>query len=226
MWSDFQIRIPSNKEWRNRLDPLSPGNKSPQSILNFSKPNEISKIITGSDKEIGGFSTVHFDQCKETSDSDPTITDQFGSFQGYLNIDPPLGRSNVHQSGYAMFRTQSLPLSPIFHQPTFHNWSNLSHLLLAVRGDHRAYSVNFQTDSTSATDLYQHRLSLQTPGHWETVVIPLKDFVLTNNGVIQHQVDIDLTKVKTFGVGVNGRVLGPFRLDFKDVRCVSGEDTL
>lgn len=199
--------------------------------MNFTRPNELSKIITGSDQDIGGFSTVYFDKEQEErkggqDDTDSSATTTFGSFHGYLNLDPPLDRPDVLHSGYAMFRTADLPLSPILRQQTFEDWSNLSHLLLTVRGDHRKYFINLQTHSTFITDLYQHRLFLQTPGHWETVIIPLQDFVLTNKGVIQHQVDMDLTKVKSFGVGILDGVFGPYRLDLKEVRCVRGEEIM
>lgn len=42
--------------------------------------------------------------------------------------------------------------------------------------------VNIQTESMYPTTLWQHRLYFTKPGEWETIRIPLRDFVKTDHG--------------------------------------------
>ncbi|KAH3679593.1 hypothetical protein WICMUC_000825 [Wickerhamomyces mucosus] len=188
----------------------------------FTRPNELSKIITGSDQDIGGFSTVKFDIETEKING---IEKSFGNFHGYLNLDPPSNKPDVLYSGYSMFRTKNQPKT-FFNNETFWDWDGLNHVLLRVKGDHRKYFVNIQSHSTFITDLYQHRLFLNTPGKWETVLIPLNGFVLTNKGVIQHQVPLEKTKVKTIGIGLLDAQFGPYSLKIDSIKVMRGTDAL
>jgi len=77
------------------------------------------------------------------------------------------------------------------------------YLSLRVKGDYKKYYVNIQTDGPIQTDLFQHRLFLRRPGDWETVMIPFRDFILTNHGIIQEpQITMYREKVKTIGISI------------------------
>ncbi|KAM9916226.1 hypothetical protein OXX59_010149, partial [Metschnikowia pulcherrima] len=168
--------------------------KSLQTILNFRKhPEEsLSKVMTRSDKEMGGFSEADFSIDSESG---------AGHFHGYLNLDLPKDNPEITRSGYAMFRTRDQRDSWLSGD-SFWDWSQYSSMVLRVKGDRRKYLVNIQANTPLVTDLFQHRLFLHHPGEWETVVIPLNDFVMTNWGVIQDGSELNKGEVKTVGIGL------------------------
>ncbi|KAG7194256.1 uncharacterized protein KQ657_004976 [Scheffersomyces spartinae] len=183
-------------------------------VLDFKRfPQEsLDNIITRCDQEIGGYSTVAVDYVPET---------QTGRFTGYLNLDLPKDNPEITRSGYAMFRTKDQKESWLVGD-RFWDWSQFSSLVLRVRGDRRKYLVNIQANTPLITDLFQHRLFLNTPGEWETVVIPLNDFVMTNWGVIQDGCELNKNEVKTFGIGLLDKQYGPFNLDIDWVKVMTG----
>ncbi|CCH43716.1 Complex I intermediate-associated protein 30,mitochondrial [Wickerhamomyces ciferrii] len=170
-------------------------------ILDFKRPNELSKVLVRSDQELGGFSTAHLD----------IVENKVAHFHGNLNLDPPPNRPDVMFSGYAMFRTKDQE-NDLFGRPKFWDWEPYHHVELRVKGDTRKYFVNIQADTGLLTDIYQHRLFLNNPGNWETVVIPIDDFILTNWGNIQEQSAIERERIKTIGIGLLDKQFGPFNL--------------
>ncbi|EPQ28728.1 uncharacterized protein PFL1_03532 [Pseudozyma flocculosa PF-1] len=65
------------------------------------------------------------------------------------------------------------------------------------------FFVNIQTDGPVTSDLFQHRLYLdETKGaDWQTVIIPLDDFVLTNTGQVSNsQLSMMREKIRTVGI--------------------------
>lgn len=183
-------------------------------VLDFKRfPQEsLDNVITRCDQEIGGYSTVDVDYVPET---------QTGSFHGYLNLDLPKDNPEITRSGYAMFRTKDQKESWLVGD-RFWDWSQFSSLVLRVRGDRRKYLVNIQANTPLITDLFQHRLFLNTPGEWETVVIPLNDFVMTNWGVIQDGCELNKNEIKTFGIGLLDKQYGPYNLDIDWVKVMTG----
>lgn len=194
--------------------PQEVGNTSILTILDFkSNPQEsLDNILIRSDQEIGGFSQVHFD-----------ITNNTGHFHGNLNLDLPKNNPEVTRSGYAMFRTKDQKESWLSGS-NYWDWSNYQSLALRVKGDTRKYLVNIQANTPLVTDLFQHRLFLDKPGEWETVVIPLNDFVMTNWGVIQDGSEINKLEVKTIGVGLLDKTYGPFSLDIDWIKVMTGTE--
>ncbi|CAH6719175.1 putative complex I intermediate-associated protein 30, mitochondrial [[Candida] jaroonii] len=182
-------------------------------ILDFKSPETLKNIITRSDKEIGGYSSTKFIH-------DPI--EKCGKFIGELNLDLPKDNPDVTRSGYAMFRTKDQPQS--LFNTSFWDWSRFSSLVMRVKGDRRKYLINLQANTPMITDLYQHRLFLNDPGNWETVVIPLDDFVVTNWGVIQDQSELNKSEIKTFGVGLLDKTYGPFELAIDWVKVMNDEE--
>lgn len=183
-------------------------------VLDFKNPEVANEIITRSDQEIGGYSEVAFD-------IDPVS--HTAHFHGYLNLDLPKNNPEVTRLGYAMFRTRDQKDSWLLGNQ-YWDWSQYEAIALRVKGDKRKYLVNLQANTPLVTDLYQHRLFLNTPGEWETVVIPLNDFVMTNWGVIQDGSEINKAEIKTLGVGLLDKQYGPFSLHVDWFKVMTGHE--
>ncbi|KAF9927133.1 hypothetical protein FBU30_003483 [Linnemannia zychae] len=165
--------------------------------------------LVGCDRDIGGFSEANLEITKNGT----------GRFFGHLSLDLP-ANDGVEKSGYAGCRTKTKP-SSLYGTPV---WDTclFEYLQLKVKGDNRKYFVNLQTDGVVPTDLYQHRLFLKTPGEWETVLIPFKDFILTNQGFIQEdQIEIFRERVKNVGISIIDRTSGPFELEIESISAVN-----
>lgn len=190
--------------------------KSVQTVLDFKKSPEelLANIMTRSDQEMGGFSTVNFD-------IDPVT--HAGHFHGYLSLDLPKDNPEVTRLGYAMFRTKDQKELWLLGN-VYWDWSNFQSLVLRVKGDRRRYLVNIQANTPLVTDLFQHRLFLNHPGEWETVVIPLNDFVMTNWGVIQDGSEINKAEVKTVGIGLLDKQYGPYSLKVDWIKVMTGAE--
>ncbi|AOW25853.1 hypothetical protein MG5_00149 [Candida albicans P57072] len=187
-----------------------------QSVLNFKREPEksLDQVLTRSDQELGGYSTVNFD-------IDPK--EHCGHFYGNLSLDLPKDNPQVTRSGYAMFRTKDQNQSWLFGD-SFWDWTNYSSLVLRVKGDRRKYLVNIQANTPLVTDLFQHRLFLNHPGQWETVVIPLNDFVMTNWGVIQDGSELNKGEVKSVGIGLLDKHYGPYSLKIDWIKVMTGAE--
>ncbi|CAI5757537.1 unnamed protein product [Candida verbasci] len=187
-----------------------------QTILDFKHDPEqsLSQIMTRSDKELGGYSTVNFKY-----DS----PEQCGHFYGSLNLDLPKDNPSVTRSGYAMFRTKD-QLQNWLSGDSYWDWSNFQSLVLRVKGDRRKYLINIQSNTPLVTDLFQHRLFLNHPGQWETIVVPLNDFVMTNWGIIQDGSELNKSEVKTIGIGLLDKQYGPFSLKIDWIKVMTGSE--
>lgn len=187
-----------------------------QSVLNFKKyPEESSSmVLTRSDQELGGYSTANFDIDHQ---------EKCGHFHGTLSLDLPKDNPEVTRSGYAMFRTKDQKGFLAFGD-SYWDWTNYSSLVLRVKGDRRKYLVNIQANTPLVTDLFQHRLFLHHPGQWETVVIPLDDFVMTNWGVIQDGSELNKSEVKSVGIGLLDKQYGPFSLKVDWIKVMTGAE--
>lgn len=190
--------------------------KTVATILDFkhSADDSLANVLTRCDKEMGGFSTVNFDIDRNTNS---------GHFYGYLNLDLPKDNPEVTRSGYAMFRTKDQKESWLSGN-VYWDWSNYQSLVLRVKGDRRKYLVNIQANTPLVTDLFQHRLFLNHPGEWETVVIPLNDFVMTNWGVIQDGCEINKSEIKTVGIGLLDKQYGPYSLNVDWIKVMTGAE--
>ncbi|CAO3614159.1 unnamed protein product [Cunninghamella echinulata] len=178
-------------------------------MLSLQTKKDLDLWAIGSDKDIGGFSEA-------TLEITPQNT---GRFFGNLSLELPVN-PEIQQSGYAAIRSKAQP-SSVFGTPCW-DTSLFRYLALRVRGDNRKYFVNIQTDGVIQTDLYQHRLFLRTPGEWETVMIPFRDFILTNNGMIQEQqIEMFREKVKTVGLSIMDRKEGPFSIEIEWIKSMN-----
>lgn len=190
--------------------------KTVQTVLDFGHEAETSadSVMTRSDQEMGGFSSVNFKV-------DPA--DRSGHFYGYLNLDVPKDHPEATRSGYAMFRTKDQKESWLSGN-SYWDWSQYLSLVMRVKGDRRKYLVNIQANTPLVTDLFQHRLFLHHPGEWETVVVPLNDFVMTNWGVIQDGGEMNKAEIKTIGIGLLDKQYGPYSLHIDWIKVMTGAE--
>ncbi|KAL1924600.1 uncharacterized protein VTP21DRAFT_4254 [Calcarisporiella thermophila] len=181
-------------------------------MLQINCKEDLKRWVVGSDKDIGGFSEANLELTPEGK----------GKFHGNISLELPSNLA-IKQSGYAAIRSKVQPAS-LFGTPCW-DTSLFRYLALKVRGDTRKYFVNIQTDGVIQTDLYQHRLFLQKPGEWETVMIPFRDFVLTNQGIVQEQqIEMYRERVKTIGISLIGQP-GPFSLEIDWIKAMNTENT-
>ncbi|KAI8338257.1 NADH:ubiquinone oxidoreductase intermediate-associated protein 30 [Chlamydoabsidia padenii] len=182
-------------------------------MLSLKTKQDLNAWAIGCDKDIGGFSEASLN----------LTSDNVARFHGHLSLDLP-ANPEIQQSGYAAIRSKARA-SSMFGTPCW-DTSLFRYLALRVRGDDRKYFVNIQTDGVIQTDLYQHRLFLRTPGEWETVMIPFRDFILTNNGMIQEQqIEMFREKVKTVGISLMDKKNGPFSIEIEKISAMNTEFT-
>lgn len=169
-----------------------------------------------SDADIGGFSKSSLDFIPK-SFSEPA----HARFYGHISIELPRNNPQVQRTGYAAWRNHDRGAT-IFGKSLW-DVDPYTYLALRVRSDGRKYLVNLQTESIVYTDIHQHRLFVQRPGEWETVLIKWGDFVRTNYGsVVEPQTEILRQKVRTIGIGLTDRVPGPFDLDIRRIWATNG----
>jgi len=183
----------------------------PFPLITFDKPDshELCKVM--SDEDMGGFSTVNFDFVPAQAQDPPHIR-----FHGTISNELPTDRPNIQRSGYAAWRTRDMGRN-LFGKGLW-DLDSYAYIALKVKSDARKYFVNVQTESIVPTDLHQHRLYAQKPGTWETVIVPISEFVRTNHGmVVEPQSDMMRQKVRSIGIGLIDRVPGPFDLCIADI---------
>ena len=89
------------------------------------------------------------------------------------------------------------------------------------------FFINVQTDGPVNTDLYQHRLFLDDAkgDAWQTITIPLDDFVLTNTGVVSES-QVSMLREKVLSVGISVLLEPPLLPADEDVgEAPAQEDT-
>jgi len=182
------------------------GPSKPLPLIQFEDADSLERCKTMSDMDIGGFSTVNIDYVPKS-----TTEPAHAHFHGSISTDLPPDRPDVFRTGYAAWRT--LDRGYTIFGKTVWDIDPYRFIALRVNSDGRKYFVNIQTESIVPTDIHQHRLYTRTPGQWETVLIPLNEFVRTNHGmVVEPQREMLRQKVRTIGLGSIDRVLGPFSL--------------
>jgi NADH dehydrogenase [ubiquinone] 1 alpha subcomplex assembly factor 1 len=183
----------------------------PFPLITFDQPDshELCKVM--SDEDMGGFSNVHFDFVPAHAQDPPHIR-----FHGTISNELPADKPQIQRSGYAAWRTRDMGRN-LFGKGLW-DLDSYRYIALKVKSDARKYFVNVQTESIVPTDLHQHRLYAQKPGGWETVIVPISEFVRTNHGmVVEPQSDMMRQKVRSIGIGLIDRVPGPFDLCIADI---------
>ncbi|OZJ06600.1 hypothetical protein BZG36_00430 [Bifiguratus adelaidae] len=203
--SAAQVKNDSLKALRMEVQPW----KRELPMLSLNSPKDLERWAIGCDMDIGGFSEANLEMTENGT----------ARFWGNISTKLP-DNPEIKQSGYAAIRSK--PGAPSFFGIPCWDTTLFRYLALRVRGDDRKYFVNIQTDGIIQTDLYQHRLFLRKPGEWETVMIPFRDFILTNNGQIQpDQIEMFREKVKTIGISLIDRQEGPFNIELDWIKALN-----
>ncbi|KAI0073877.1 complex I intermediate-associated protein CIA30 [Panus rudis PR-1116 ss-1] len=212
--------------------------RAPLTLLTFNSRDDISRIVTGCDADIGGTSSVHFDLDESTATQGTNEKSSLtylgrptGKFWGEMSLAVREGMQGKIRGGYAGFRSKPRP--SLFGEVT-DDVSRHQYLALRVRAaghprTRNSYYVNLQTDGPIQSDLWQHRLFFnRDDGGWEDVFIPFDRFVLTNTGEISEtQIEMFRERIRTIGIsllGGNSGVEGPFELGIDSIRAVNEED--
>ncbi|KAI0663754.1 complex I intermediate-associated protein CIA30 [Cubamyces menziesii] len=232
-----------------RMEGAEEPSRAPKLLFTFNNHEDIQQFATGSDADVGGFSTVHFELDETTAQAqtnphekpssplDITVNRPTGKFWGEMKLNVRPGLEGRIRAGYAGFRSKVCwhyqPRPTLFGEMT-DDVSNHEYLALRVRAlghprTRNSYFVNLQTDGPITTDLWQHRLFFRRDdGGWEDIFIPFKDFVLTNAGeLVPHQIKMYRERVRTVGIsllGGNSGVEGPYELGIDHISAVNAED--
>lgn len=206
--------------------------KKPFPLIQFDEAGSLDRCKLMSDADTGGFSKVGLSFVEgakhEESKQHQGIIGDFNGveeaenepahvlFQGSISTELPPNRPDVQRSGFAGWRTRDRGYW-LFGKLLW-DIDPFSFLALRIKSDGRKYFVNIQTESIVPTDLHQHLLPTNNPGHWETVIIPFHSFVRTNHGmVVEPQKEMMRQKVRSVGIALTDRVQGPFELRIADV---------
>ncbi|KAJ9068779.1 hypothetical protein DSO57_1025250 [Entomophthora muscae] len=177
--------------------------------------------LVGSDSDIGGKSTASLELTPEGT----------GMFHGNIS-QHLLDHLEVKVHGYAAIKSKFL--NKTFLSEELWDTSDFRYLALRLRGSDgkngapppRRFSVNIKTDGFVPTDLFQHRLFLNRPGSWETVLIPFQDFVLTNEGrVVPRQMYMNRQKIASIGIALLDNQVGPFCLEIEWIKAFNTDFT-
>jgi len=125
-------------------------------------------------------------------------------FSGVLNLDLPDNNKNIERSGFACLQ------SPKTVRPLDLNYC--TGLEIRVKTDGRLYVLQMKTDTRIEDEIYQAILpSIPSKDKWYIAYVPFSDFLLTWRGYAdQHQVGMELKKVRHFAILMAERKAGPF----------------
>ena len=186
--------------------------KQQMPLFDFNSTAHLNEWILGSDADYGGLSSAYWS----------ASTSNTALFYGTCNTRLPDGYK-ASTSGYCGIRSRVRPIT-LFHIPRF-DVSLFRYLLIRAKGDENTYFINIQTDSMFPTFLYQHRLKFKSPGTFETILIPFRDFILTSGGTIQpNQLQMDTSKIKTIGISIL-RQDTDFCLELDSIKAFNTKET-
>eukprot|EP00730_Choanoeca_flexa_P005637 TRINITY_DN11990_c0_g1_i1.p1 TRINITY_DN11990_c0_g1~~TRINITY_DN11990_c0_g1_i1.p1 ORF type:complete len:234 (+),score=55.62 TRINITY_DN11990_c0_g1_i1:94-795(+) len=171
-------------------------------LFDFTRKEGLDKWITATDKDFfGGFSEAKVEH----------HPDGFARFTGELSTEIPSG-SKIERSGFALMRSKIQP-KHIFDKG-YLDMGDCNMLEFVLRGDGRAYIANIQSTSLQEADLYQSFLYTRGGPSWQTIHVPLSDFLLTHMGYVQNeQTLLSNKRVRSIGLLLADQVNGPFQLD-------------
>ncbi|KAL7007241.1 hypothetical protein EMMF5_003080 [Cystobasidiomycetes sp. EMM_F5] len=207
-----------------RASPLDSSlNTTSLKMASLRSSDDVQNWVIGCDSDIGGFSIANLDTYPSGSPDEGK-----GRFYGTLSskVKPglKLGGNKIDRSGYAGIRTKARP--SLFGQQF---WDTSRYTFLKVRvkpglDEGMRYFINIQTDGPVQSDLFQHRLWLGDPGKWQDVLVPFRDFTLTNSGsMAETQIEMYREKVRTVGISILGPGEGPFELGIESIESINVE---
>ncbi|EGD78984.1 hypothetical protein PTSG_01955 [Salpingoeca rosetta] len=185
----------------------------PFALFQFRTANDLKQWVCTSDKKaFGGHSTAKVE----------VMPEGYVRFSGNLSTKLP-SNADVVRSGFCLLRTQR-PKPKLFGD-TYIKLGTHNAIEFEIRGDGRAYIANLQPDTYREEDLHQATIYTRGGPHWQTVQIPLTEFLLTYRGYVQNEQSIiNGDKIKTLGILLADARDGPFQLDIREIRAVTMVD--
>ncbi|EDQ86035.1 uncharacterized protein MONBRDRAFT_33983 [Monosiga brevicollis MX1] len=179
-------------------------------LFDLTLPETLKKFMVATDKDFfGGFSEAQVEH----------HPDGFARFKGHLSTTIPEG-SKMERSGFALLRSRSQQMRRI--DSPYLDIGDTNTLEFEVRGDGRPYIINLQSSSLHDEDLYQAFLYTRGGPHWQTVQIPLADFLLTHMGYVQNeQTLLSHERIRTIGFLLADQTDGPFQLDVRRISATT-----
>eukprot|EP00043_Microstomoeca_roanoka_P001889 m.35202 g.35202 ORF g.35202 m.35202 type:complete len:236 (+) comp11113_c0_seq2:143-850(+) len=196
------------------LQPRPLERSKPFALFTFTSEADVKQWVCTSDREaFGGHSVASLDLMPEG----------FVRFQGQLSTKLP-SNDKVIRSGFCLMRSRVQ--KPTLLGQTYIDLQTHNALEFDIRGDGRAYIANLQPNSYRDEDLYQATIYTRGGPHWQTVQIPLTEFLLTHRGYVQNeQAVVNPQRIKTVGILLADKRDGPFQLDIRQIRAVTMVDT-
>lgn len=196
-------------------------------LMDFTLPNTIDQFLLGSDKDIGGESTISLEYKEKTDEVTgvPEWADEteisgtsvaaglgYARFSGDLSMD---FSGDVVRSGYAMTRSKE-PVTPL----DLGEFQGLAMRIRSPMSYQRPYQCNIRTTSFLPDEVYIGVLQNETNG-WVTVQLPFDSFMLTGRGHFRSiQRAMNSHEILTLGFSCSEKVPGPYVLDIAWVAAV------
>ncbi|GMH33641.1 hypothetical protein BSKO_01475 [Bryopsis sp. KO-2023] len=182
---------------------------SERTLYNFQSEENLKQWNVFSDHEYGGSSVAAL----KYGEGDPN----FAIFCGECSTDVPGANSSLKQSGFCGVHAKDGEVMDL---------SDFDHIRFKVRGPRsQNFIANLHMDSWivggESFDLWQAALPCRSE-EWHDVDIPFHEFLLTWKGrLVQHRVEMNMSRVKGVGVSFAGRLLpggaGRFSLDIASI---------
>ncbi len=162
-------------------------------LFDFNRENTVDDWYSINDGVMGGLSTGGMEQASAGT----------AVFAGAVSLE--------NNGGFASVRSR----------PRMLDLRDFSSLALRIRGDGKGYKVNLRTDSRFDGILYRSAFETRN-GVWETVVLPLDEFVPTFRGrVVRDAPPLDRSAINSIGLMISDGQEGPFRLEVEWIRAVA-----
>lgn len=179
-------------------------------LYRFNAPHTVTDLVTGSDKDIGGFSECAVEFVK----TPPHLL-----FRGNISFDLKPDTLTI-SAGYCGFRTKE-PVGTLFGSLN-HDLTLFSHLEVKARTPdaQKKFLLNLKASTFADLDVYQYPLRFVSD-QWHTFHIPLSKFILTQKGyLIDSQRELPSDQIQTIGVSIL-RQQGPFHLELTHFAAIN-----
>ena len=229
--------MPPPHEWGKGAPPVV-------TLARLRSEKDLGEFVVGCDADIGGGSNVNLSLDEDgfgAAAASCAAAYATGRFHGALSTQVTsgmrVGNRKVVRSGYAGMRTvvravlsscltvqdrRTVLGAPRVWDTSYHNFLHIR-LRNMIQTPSRFY-VNLQTAGSDPQSLYQHRLWLHNDvgTDWQSILVPFSDFTLTAKGnVVENQIGMFRSKVRTVGISVLGPGEGPFDLRIAAFRLCS-----
>jgi len=160
-------------------------------IFDFAKTDDQTQWRPINDTVMGGISDSTLQSTKEGK----------ALFSGIVSLE--------NNGGFASLQSQ----------PASYNLAGYQGIALRVKGDGKRYKFSLKTNEYPDSTRYEAVFNTDK-GKWITVNIPFTTLVPTFRGtILNNDLPIDISKVKSFGLLISDKQEGPFRLEIEWIKA-------